>query len=69
MNLDDKILNKIKCTIKFYKPKYSDLKYLFISNIYNYKKINFIKLISKLINLGLPNELIFIMLNYITTVL
>lgn len=58
------IINKTKLTIKFYKPKYSDLKYLCISNIYNYKKINFIKMISKLINLSLPNELIFIILNY-----
>ena len=64
-----KIINKNNHTIEYYKNKYSDIKYLFMSNIYNYKKINFIKLIYVLKINNITNELVLIMLSYLITVL
>lgn len=65
-----KIINKTNNhKIIFYKNKFSDIKYLFISKAYNYKKINFIKLIKMLNMNNITNELVLIMLHYFITVI
>ena len=61
-----KIINKNNHTIEYYKNKYSSIKYLFMSKIYNYSKMDFIKLIYVLNINNITNELVLIMLNYFT---
>ena len=69
MKLKLKLNNKSIHEITFYKNKFSDIKYLFISKAYKYKKINFVKLINMLNMNNITNELVLIMLHYFITVI